>query len=112
MNTIELLKKAIDLKKPISFEYNKEGKVKGERIGNTHAVFIYAKTSWREDTKAHIVQTEWVTDSRDKSYFPEFWIFNIENIINVNILDDRECFSIDDRYNPKREKYNNAIKKI
>lgn len=37
--SLKLLQQAIQQRKPISFEYNKEGKIAGERIGNTHAIF-------------------------------------------------------------------------
>ena len=42
MTNIEKLTKAIESKKPISFEYNKIGKVQGKRIGNPHALYIFS----------------------------------------------------------------------
>lgn len=41
MNTEELLKEAIRLRKPIEFEYNREKKVRGKRIGNPHILFVH-----------------------------------------------------------------------
>ena len=41
MTQFELLINSIEMRKPISFEYNKQGKVPGVRIGNLHAVFIF-----------------------------------------------------------------------
>ena len=41
MTNIEKLIKAIENRKPITFEYNKEGKTAGKRIGNPHALYIF-----------------------------------------------------------------------
>ncbi len=45
MNTLENLIKAIHDRKPIVYEYNKEDKVKGQRYGDPHAVFIFTSKS-------------------------------------------------------------------
>jgi len=41
MNTLETLKQAIENKEPISFEYNKEGKIKGKRTGARAEIVEY-----------------------------------------------------------------------
>lgn len=111
MNTLELLKKAIELQKPISFEYNKEGKVAGKRIGNTHAIFIFTKKSGDQDTKVHIVQTGGVSDTEPNN-FPDFRMFNISELSNIEILENEEKFSINEKYNPEWKGYENIIAKI
>ena len=112
MNTLETLKQAIENKQQISFEYNKEGKIKGERIGNPYAVFIYtAKNSRVQSTKVHIVQTDGVTDS-GKPY-NEFRMFNIEELSKVLILEDKEQFPpFHKDYNPEWEGYIDVIAKV
>lgn len=107
---LKLLKQAIEQRKPISFEYNKEGKVRGERIGNTHAVFIMRRKDNTESTKIHIVQTSGVTDSEKD--FPDFRMFDIAEISNVNILNAEPNFTIDNRYNPLWDGYANVIAKV
>ncbi|QQR83338.1 hypothetical protein IPJ72_06090 [Candidatus Peregrinibacteria bacterium] len=111
MNKLELLKKAIELRKPISFKYNKEGKVEGERIGNVHAIFIFTKKSGEQDTKVHIVQTGGVSDTEPNN-FPDFRMFNISELSNVIILENENEFSINEKYNPEWKGYENIIAKI
>jgi len=98
MNILDLFISAINSKNSISFEYNKPGKTPGTRIGNPYAVFIFTAKSGKQSTKIHLVQTAGVSDSKDKSPFPEFRMFNIEELSNVQILDTT--------FNPNNEKYN------
>ena len=113
MNTLETLKRAIEKRLPISFEYNKEGKVIGKRFGDPYAVFIYtAKNSRVQSTKVHIVQTEGVSDSGKP--FPSFRMYNIEDLSNVVILSDESSFGppFHENYNPEWEGYIDVIAKV
>lgn len=115
MNTLEVLIEAIESIKPISFEYNKEGKVKGERFGHPYAVFIFtAKNSGIQSTKVHIVQTGGVSDSKDINEFPSFRMYNIEELASVCILQSEKSFGppYDLKYNPEWEGYKDVIAKI
>lgn len=113
MNTLDTLIEAISKRLPISFEYIKEGKKKGERIGNPHAVFIYtAKNTRIQSTKVHIVQTGGVSDSKEDNPFPSFRMFNLEDLNNVNILNDRDHFEPDENYNPEWDGYKDVIAKV
>ncbi|MBD0845110.1 hypothetical protein PB70LOC_01969 [Pectobacterium versatile] len=105
-----LLKQAIQQRKSISFEYNKEGKINGTRFGNPHAVFIMRKKDNSESTKTHIVQTAGVSDSEKD--FPDFRLFDITEITNVQILDSEPNFTIDSRYNPSWDGYAHVIAKV
>ncbi|HHQ6722388.1 TPA: hypothetical protein ACSTNG_002150 [Serratia fonticola] len=107
---LKLLKQAIEQRKPISFEYNKAGKVRGERIGNTHAVFIMRRKDKTDSTKVHIVQTSGVSDSEKD--FPDFRMFDITEITNIAILDAEPDFAIDGRYNPSWDGYAHVIAKV
>ena len=111
MNTLETLKMAIESQKPISFEYNKEGKVQGERIGNPHAVFIFTAKSRKQSTKTHIVQTEGVSDT-EPADFPDFRMFNIEELSNIKILENKNQFLLHEKYNPEWEGYKDIIAKV
>ena len=110
MNTLETLIRAIEIKKPITFEYNKVGKVQGSRKGNPHAIFIFTTKSTRiQSTKVHIVQTDGVSDSNAKN---EFRTFDIKEISNVQCIENENSFQPDERYNPNWEGYASVIAKI
>lgn len=109
--SLKLLKESVQKRKPISFQYNKPGKVAGERIGNVHAIFIMRrKSDGVETTKLHIVQTAGVTDTAPN--FPEFRMFDIETLSNVVILEHEPDFPINEKYNPEYDGYQNVIAKV
>jgi hypothetical protein len=111
MNNLDLLTKAINEKKKISFEYNKPGKTAGQRIGNPYAVFILTANSGEQSTKVHLVQTAGVSDSKDVNPFPDFRMFNIQELSKIQILED--TFDADnEKYNPNWEGYKDVIAKI
>jgi len=111
MNNLDLLIEAINSRKPVSFEYNKPGKTPGQRIGNTHAVFIFTSKADVKSTKVHLVQTAGVTDSEVN--FPDFRMFNIEHLSNIEILDSEPNFEpFYDKYNPEWEGYKDVIAKV
>ena len=112
MNKLETLISSVELQKPISFEYNKPGKPIGERIGNVHAIFIMTKKSGKLSTKVHIVQTDGVSDSKDRNPFPNFRMFNIESIESVRILSDAPVFEVNEKYNPDWDGYAKPIAKV
>ncbi len=105
METLELLKQAISTKTPISFYYNKEGKVRGERIGNPHAIFHNSNG----DLQVDIAQTGGISSSTSKNPFPNFRTFDFQNIVNVTVLDNEQQFNLDHNYNSNSEKYGKAI---
>lgn len=108
--SLQLLRRAISDRKSISFEYNKPGKISGERVGNPHAIFIMRTKDGNESTKVHLVQVDGVTDSEPN--FPEFRMFNIEEIVNVKIIESDSPFEIDSKYNPVWPGYDNVIAKV
>lgn len=110
MTKLEVLKKSVENRLPISFEYNKPGKTPGIRIGNVHAIFIFTAKSGAMSTKLHVVQTKGVTDSAEKADFPFWRPFNIEDVSNVEILEDEAQFEIETGYNP--ESYDKPIAKV
>ena len=115
MNTLEVLKDAITKKQHISFEYNKEGKVAGIRIGHPYAVFIFtAKNTRIQSTKIHIVQIDGVSDSKDENPFPSFRMYNIEELSNVTILPEKGVFAppYHENYNPEWDGYRDVIAKV
>lgn len=111
MNILDKLTKAIKEKKIIEFEYNKPEKTAGTRIGNPYAVFIFTAKDGKQSTKVHLVQTDGVSDSKIENPFPEFRMFNIEELSNVELKN--ETFSqISEKYNPEWEGYKDVIEKI
>ena len=112
MNDLELLIESVEKRKPISFEYNKPGKTFGTRIGNVHAIFIFTAISGEKSTKLHVVQTSGVSDTKDINPFPDFRMFDIIYISNIEILVDESDFEIDDKYNPEWDGYDNPLAKV
>jgi hypothetical protein len=113
MTNLDILTSAIRQKKPVSFEYNKPGKVEGKRIGNPHAVFIFTSKAGEISTKVHIVQTDGVSDSKDEKPFPDFRMFNIEDLSSLAIIDNALEFEpYYEKYNPEWEGYKDVIEKI
>jgi len=113
MQKIDLLISSVERRKPISFHYNKPGKTPGERIGNVHAIFIMTKKDSTKSTKLHIVQTDGVSDSLQKSPLPTFRMFNIEDITNVEIREsDLEFEIMSSDYNPQWTGYNETLAKV
>jgi len=107
MNALEIIKKAIELRKPIKFEYNREDKVFGERFGNPHIIFYHRDTN---NLGVHIFQTDGVSDNPEE--IPTWRHFLIEFIDNVEILYDKEEFDIAEGYNPNSPNYKEIIAKI
>jgi hypothetical protein len=111
MNNLDLLTQAIGEKRQISFEYNKPEKTSGQRIGNPYAVFILTAKSGVQSTKVHLVQTAGVSDSKDVSPFPDFRMFNIQELSNIVILNTTfEANS--EKYNPSWDGYKEVIAKV
>ena len=111
MNNLDLLIKAINSKNSISFEYNKPGKIPGTRIGDPYAVFILTAKSGEQSAKIHLVQTAGVSDSKDKNPFPEFRMFNIEELTNIKFLESTFDAN-NEKYNPEWEGYKDLIAKV
>jgi hypothetical protein len=113
MTNLDILITAIKSRMPISFEYNKPGKTPGQRIGNPHAVFIFTSKAGVKSTKVHIVQTEGVSDSKDEKPFPDFRMFNIEDLSSIITLEVSSKFEpYYEKYNPEWEGYKDVIEKV
>lgn len=112
MNTLDALIQAINSRKPISFEYNREGKMRGVRIGNPHAVFIFTANSGKQSTKIDLVQTEGVSDTSSEKPLPSWRFFNIENMSSVIVLENEPNFQPAEDYKPEAERYKNVIAKV
>lgn len=108
--SLNTLREAIDRKAVVTFEYNKAGKIAGQRIGNPHAVFIMRKNDGSESTKVHIFQTGGVSDSAQ--YLPDFRMFDILELSNVALVEGSQPFPISDKYNPEWEGYKYTIEKV
>jgi len=101
--SLQIIKDAIEARKPISFQYNKPGKTPGQRIGNPHAVWVMRKKDGSESTKVHVVQTEGVSDSGQE--LPSFRMFDLEVISEVKLLGGDLKFDISEQYNPEWDGY-------
>lgn len=126
MNNLDLVIKAINSKKPISFEYNKEGKAQGHRKGNPHALYLqqYKDPKKEKNTKLDLVQTGGVSDSKKEKPFPSFRPFFFSDITNIVIHEEEPSFEplmekyseekgiLESMYNPESERYKEIIAKI
>ena len=112
MNTLELLKKAIELQKPISFEYTKEGEVTGKRIGNTHAVFVFTKKTGEQDTKVDLFQTGGISNTKNEKPLPSWRFFSLKHFLNIEILENEQAFNEAEGYKPESDRYIDVIAKI
>ncbi len=103
MNTLQILKKAIEEQVPIQFNYIRPEKTAGLRIGNPHAVFIKKLKSGEEHIYVHIWQTDGVTDSGGD--IPGWRQFHLNDITDVVPLPEGAPFVIAKGYNPTFYKY-------
>ncbi len=107
MTTIETLIEAINQRKSISFEYNKEGSANGLRFGNPHAVFL-AST---DEVNIHIWKTGGV--NTDPKKLPPIWkTYSVKNLENITIIQDTKKFDIAIDYKPNSPMYTKAIAKV
>ncbi|MGV3459049.1 MAG: hypothetical protein ACO1N9_01205 [Flavobacterium sp.] len=111
MTTLDLLIMAIKNRNTVSFKYNKVGKIAGERFGQPHAVFIMTTKGGVKSTKVHLVQTHGVSDSKDINPFPDFRMFNIEELSEI-IIQSTTFDTHHHKYNPEWEGYCDVIEKI
>lgn len=108
--SLEKLRYAITVRKPISFDYNKPGKTPGARIGHPHAIWVMRKKDGTESTKVHIVQVDGVSDSGHE--LPSFRMFDLSEISAVSVLSDLPTFTPDGKYNPEWDGYTLLVAKI
>ncbi|OGU40120.1 MAG: hypothetical protein A2X61_06970 [Ignavibacteria bacterium GWB2_35_12] len=106
MDTLELLKKAIELRKPITYEYNAPDRAIGPRLGNPHAIFISTSGNMNID----IYKLDGVRSTPDK--LPAWRQYKVKNIENVIIHVEENIFEIAPGYNPVSKQYSRVIKKI
>ena len=107
MNSLEIIRKAIKLQKPIKFEYNREDKISGKRFGNPHIIFYHSDTN---NLGVHIFQTNGVSDHPEE--IPTWRHFLIEFINNVDILYDQKKFDIAEGYDPDSPVYREIVVKV
>lgn len=107
MNNLELLKKAIQLQKPISYEYNAPDRAVGLRFGNPHAIFI----STSRNINIHIYKTNGVKTDPTKP-LPDWREYIVKYITNITILVGHASFKVANGYNPNSKMYSRVIAKI
>mgnify|MGYP000132528555 CR=1 FL=1 len=108
MECLDIIKKAIQLRKPFHYEYHAPDHVAGIRIGHPHAVFIHP-------TSGNVNMDIWKiggVSSNPSKILPGWQQYRVEFIRNVVILEDEECFESADGYNPHSKQYIKAIIKL
>jgi hypothetical protein len=98
-----LLEQAIHMRRTISFNYIKDGKKQGVRIGNPHALYA---------TKTGLIMCDIYQTSGDTEDYtlPDWRAFTIDEIDYVQILGAE--FQPHPSYNREAEKYADAIAKV
>lgn len=107
MTILETLTLAIELRKPITFKYDVANKVVGVRFGHPHAIFIHPTTN---NMMIHIFQFDGVSDTKDK--LPGWRQPILNNISEVIILHEDDCFENASDYRPNSPMYSRIICKV
>ena len=107
MDQLDLIKRAINLRKPICFEYAVQGKVNGKRYSNQHAIFLHPTT---DNLLVDIFQVSGVSDTKDK--LPGWRKPLLSYISNITVLEDADCFDIANGYKPNSPYYARVISKV
>jgi len=103
----ETLIKAISQRKPVKFRYNSQDDTEaGERIGNSHAMYINYYTG---NILVDIYQT--AGDLNEKKHIPKWGQFKLSYIDKIEILSDKQ-FEVQKDYKPNSPKYKNFIAKV
>lgn len=111
MNSLIQLINAIESQHVIEFEYVREDKSAGKRVGHPYALFIHTSLQGAQSVKLHLLQVEGVSDSKEKSPLPDFRMFNFEDIHQVELTD--EYFVADSpKFNPAWEGYAHVIAQV
>ena len=101
---IEIISQAIHERKPIQFEYVKEGKPQGYRKANPHILFSGITKEGIHKTWVHLVQTDGVSETL--TTFPDWRSMVVDYMKDVIILREQSNFEIFRDYNPNGEVYN------
>ena len=105
MNAQEIIERTIKEKISLGFEYLRENKIRGERIGNPYALY------WDDNNKmkVDIYQIEGVSDTPQES-LPKWRRFFVEYINLPKLLEERKPFVPDaPGYNRGSSLYKNPI---
>lgn len=92
---------AIETNNAIEFEYHKEILNSNVRIVNPHNIY------WNKDNTKILLDGFQLSGDSKSGTLQSFKQFNTEYIKSVLILDN--TFSINEKYNPKSDRYNNSI---
>ena len=103
----DILKRAIELRKPIEFRYPKEGKTEEKRIGAPHILY----TDTNSEEKIDIYQTGGASDSglTTGSSWRQFFV---ESMTEITILTGEPTFGAAAGYNPSSPRYTSVISEI
>jgi len=116
MNELKVIEEVITTRTPISFEYVRERKTPGDRIGNPHAVYLRKLQSGEKKVYLDVWQTGGVTDSRKgdskKGELPGWTTCFLDDVVNIELKADEAPFDITTNYNPHADKFKFAIAKI
>jgi hypothetical protein len=107
MNNLDIITRAIELRKGISFEYVAPGKVTGQRFGNPHCLFLHPTTN---NLMVHVFQISGVSETKEQ--IPGWRSPLLNYMENIIILEEADCFEIADGYKPNSTMYTRIISKV
>jgi hypothetical protein len=106
MDALEILKKAIAMRKPISYKYVLKNREVGIRYGNPYLIY----TSSKDAVNISIWKTGGVKS--DKKPIPAWREYSIKYMDEITILEDQPAFPIAKDYNPNLSRYSNFLAKV
>ena len=98
MTVLSVIEQAIRSRTPIRFQYIREGKDPGARMGHPHAVFLRRLKAGGEHVYLHLWQTGGVTDSGEA--LPSWRQFLLNDISDPVLDQGDRPFPIATGYNP------------
>ncbi|HLG36349.1 MAG TPA: hypothetical protein VI757_15835 [Bacteroidia bacterium] len=109
MDNLEILTKAIQLQKPISFEYNAPKHVVGKRYGNPYAVYIDVGTN---NILMDIYRTSGAQTPPIKKPLPDWKRYLVDYLSEIKVLEEENSFEIRHDYKPNSPRYAKSLVKI
>ena len=97
---------AIRRRLPMSFQYIKESKTRGRRVGHPHVLFVAPSGQ----TSCLVLQTEGATDSEQS--LPSWRQFELRFFVDVTVLDGQGPFPIRADFQKEHDRYRETIEAV
>ncbi len=85
MNSQEVLKKAMSNRQPISFQYQKIGRIRTENIENARVILMSTDGFGKDSVMVDLPQN----NSAVKNIMPSWRYFDMNDMLNIEILNNQ-----------------------